>query len=316
MRGSNARKKYLFNLKMIIMSKIGRNDLCKCGSGKKYKKCCMNQATPVAERTLLTPPANITTCPEEEVLGGLLSRSERFQKFYAEVREDLGHITWVKGDNLAQKEFGYRMGQRGKMIIRQYKGKTEKFIVLDNIPPKEDDEIIVAHEMGHIVILNRGFPSISPRGLTGISPEEKNARINLSSSISNIIHDPLCDELLMQAGYSFNGMYEKSVKDFLRITSSQEEPPMNTYCAHESIFRHVLRVINGQYYPGDRALLEEYLDFFNTKFPNMARKGQSVLSAMEYYGYDTPEKVFLLYNEIISQMDLENICRVVSIKKE
>jgi hypothetical protein len=23
------------------MSKIGRNNLCPCGSGKKYKKCCM-----------------------------------------------------------------------------------------------------------------------------------------------------------------------------------------------------------------------------------------------------------------------------------
>ena len=22
---------------------IGRNDLCYCGSGKKYKKCCMNK---------------------------------------------------------------------------------------------------------------------------------------------------------------------------------------------------------------------------------------------------------------------------------
>jgi len=24
------------------MSKIGRNDPCPCGSGKKYKKCCIN----------------------------------------------------------------------------------------------------------------------------------------------------------------------------------------------------------------------------------------------------------------------------------
>ena len=23
------------------MSKLGRNDLCGCGSGKKYKKCCL-----------------------------------------------------------------------------------------------------------------------------------------------------------------------------------------------------------------------------------------------------------------------------------
>ena len=25
------------------MSKPGRNDLCPCGSGKKYKNCCMNK---------------------------------------------------------------------------------------------------------------------------------------------------------------------------------------------------------------------------------------------------------------------------------
>jgi len=26
------------------MSKVGRNDPCPCGSGKKYKKCCENKA--------------------------------------------------------------------------------------------------------------------------------------------------------------------------------------------------------------------------------------------------------------------------------
>ena len=30
-------------LKPIVNSnKIGRNELCSCGSGKKYKKCCLN----------------------------------------------------------------------------------------------------------------------------------------------------------------------------------------------------------------------------------------------------------------------------------
>jgi tetratricopeptide (TPR) repeat protein len=28
------------------MVKIGRNDLCPCGSGKKYKKCCLGKALP------------------------------------------------------------------------------------------------------------------------------------------------------------------------------------------------------------------------------------------------------------------------------
>jgi len=26
--------------------KIGRNDPCPCGSGKKYKKCCLDKTTP------------------------------------------------------------------------------------------------------------------------------------------------------------------------------------------------------------------------------------------------------------------------------
>ena len=28
------------NSKVVVVDKVGRNDLCPCGSGKKYKKCC------------------------------------------------------------------------------------------------------------------------------------------------------------------------------------------------------------------------------------------------------------------------------------
>ena len=30
-----------------ILSKIGRNEPCPCGSGKKYKKCCIGRPHPV-----------------------------------------------------------------------------------------------------------------------------------------------------------------------------------------------------------------------------------------------------------------------------
>lgn len=29
------------NVTRIVQSKIGRNDICPCGSGKKFKKCCL-----------------------------------------------------------------------------------------------------------------------------------------------------------------------------------------------------------------------------------------------------------------------------------
>jgi tetratricopeptide (TPR) repeat protein len=42
------------------MAKIGRNDLCPCGSGKKYKRCCManDEATPRATLAAATAAAH------------------------------------------------------------------------------------------------------------------------------------------------------------------------------------------------------------------------------------------------------------------
>ena len=42
------------------MAKIGRNELCPCGSGKKYKRCCQAQVAPLA------PPTATPRDPERE----------------------------------------------------------------------------------------------------------------------------------------------------------------------------------------------------------------------------------------------------------
>jgi preprotein translocase subunit SecA len=36
-------KPYDFNETVVKKKKIGRNDPCPCGSGKKYKKCCLGK---------------------------------------------------------------------------------------------------------------------------------------------------------------------------------------------------------------------------------------------------------------------------------
>jgi hypothetical protein len=40
------------------MTKMGRNDLCFCGSGKKFKKCCENKKAKqaITNPTILTTP--------------------------------------------------------------------------------------------------------------------------------------------------------------------------------------------------------------------------------------------------------------------
>ncbi|MCD4714205.1 MAG: SEC-C domain-containing protein, partial [Clostridiales bacterium] len=37
------KKNYVDTVTVRIENKIGRNDPCPCGSGKKYKKCCIDK---------------------------------------------------------------------------------------------------------------------------------------------------------------------------------------------------------------------------------------------------------------------------------
>jgi tetratricopeptide (TPR) repeat protein len=43
------------------MAKIGRNDLCPCGSGKKYKKCCLASDEAAARAARPAQPAAVAT---------------------------------------------------------------------------------------------------------------------------------------------------------------------------------------------------------------------------------------------------------------
>ena len=60
------------------MAKIGRNEPCPCGSGKKFKKCCMNKLAPV---TPLTAPVQE---PGQTTQLSLHSEVEKIQKTAAE----------------------------------------------------------------------------------------------------------------------------------------------------------------------------------------------------------------------------------------
>src|SRR5262245_7750854 len=45
-------------------SKAGRNDPCRCGSGKKYKKCCLardQEASSKAAAAMVPPPSSVAS---------------------------------------------------------------------------------------------------------------------------------------------------------------------------------------------------------------------------------------------------------------
>jgi tetratricopeptide (TPR) repeat protein len=107
------------------MAKIGRNDPCSCGSGKKYKRCCLavHQAAQAAaqapldpESSRVTPTIDLDDCDYDELARlsnrvpelidqGRIDEAEKvchelLQRFpdVSDGVERLGHVYEVRGD--------------------------------------------------------------------------------------------------------------------------------------------------------------------------------------------------------------------------
>jgi hypothetical protein len=92
---------------------IGRNDLCPCGSGKKYKKCCMDVKK---DATFLSSP------PEDGItfaIPGNKPSAEEIEKLTSAYQENIRNSPiW---DQMV-KEFGE---EKAKELLKEFKAKVE-----------------------------------------------------------------------------------------------------------------------------------------------------------------------------------------------
>ena len=86
------------------MSKIGRNDPCPCGSGKKYKHCCMRKEQAAAHAR---PSAPSLQPPPDSHTAALNARWEEFEAANYEARIALFHRTLDEG--LMDEEMAFEM---------------------------------------------------------------------------------------------------------------------------------------------------------------------------------------------------------------
>jgi len=84
------------------VAKVGRNDPCPCGSGKKYKKCCLGKAEQGLKRDHLWNPAEIAPVSTQDVL-------TRLRSFEAEIAamstQDILTRLRSFGIDITEKEF-------------------------------------------------------------------------------------------------------------------------------------------------------------------------------------------------------------------
>jgi hypothetical protein len=262
----------------------GRNDPCPCGSGKKYKRCCLI----ATDQSALVP---WPVFPEDIVLAELVRRSKEFVAFYeAERRKIAGEVHWARDVSLPVG-IDYRTSrlQTGAQVIR-----------LRRIPAVLEDAVKIAHELEHLVLDTEGFPC------TGALAQHE----TLSSALNSMIHDPIVNSRLKLYGFDLQADHEREVQEALRQLASCPRSPGDRLGRMHWCFNYAGQILEWEIARGTADGAEgRFQAWFDARYPDIAREGQQLLALVRNIGYDTPEKQTVLFREIIRKYELsEWVC--------
>lgn len=262
-----------------MTTKLGRNDPCACGSGKKFKHCCMGKPT---DSSGLPWP----TFDEEFVIAKLLQSSVEFAAYYEAERVRIPRlIHWAKDTSLPAG-IDYRSTQLGPGVY---------VVRLRRVPAVLSDAMKIAHELHHLVLWAEGFP------VTGATRENE----TLSSSLNSMVHDPLVNTALQEYGFDPLSDYQTELKETFRQLRRQPTAPDHHLGRMFWIFNYVGKVLDWKaisLHAGAGA--DMFRLWFDKRYPALARDAHELLGLVEKIGYDTPEKQAQLFREIIRTYDL------------
>jgi len=298
------------------MSKTGRNDPCPCGSGKKYKNCCMGKETLIGPTGKYTLPFNeieVDRYPEDLIIKEMSVKSSEFRRFYEAEKDTFPKdVIWLKADPKFASTFSYQIGQGGKFAIATKKDSDTKFIILDSIPPKKEDTVIIAHEMTHAMLYNEGFPGVGAVKSEGISDEVWKINILIATKLSSLIHDILVDSRLKNYGFEFDSLLRKSCQNLIKYYKNELKEPLNPVKNLIILFNYVLTLFQARVIVGKEiGAFVQYQNYFYENFPEISRKGEALYNAIEATGYETPEQVKFIFQRIMELEGLNNGFRFI-----
>jgi len=269
------------------MSSIGRNEPCPCGSGKKYKKCCLGKIeprNPFASRSLA-----------EEVALGPLMQSDRFKKFYEIERPKIiKPITWTHDPNLPDG-VNYR-------CTRSHNG--EQIIRLKHVPISINEDMEIAHELLHLIVDAEGFPNV---GYTDQRFE------NLGASISSMVHDVLVDARLAAYGLDMAQKYKKEIIDSRRQLNKISNAPTDRLGQLLWIFNYTSKLLDYEVaikYAGP--FEDDFQPWFEEKYPSIAQESHKLVETVNIIGFNTPSKMTALFSSILILFSVNQVLSIAS----
>lgn len=268
------------------MVKIGKNELCPCASGKKYKDCCQNNVQ-------IIPNMGLEAYPEKFVIGKLL-KSQHFSDFYTHERDKISDtIYWVEEPN-PQK------GRRGTTATFRQGGKFSHIIFLNHIPASIVTQFTVAHEIGHVLIDQQGFLGIRPVSI------DSNLTGNIQSlcaAVNSIFHDVQINTMLNNYGFDWASHLRKDLDTSL-LGLKHWNNSDNAY-NRLLLISHYLKLVLSCDELGKGGLHDHgFFKLYSDKFPYIVADGEDLVRIINDTGYETYTKQLDIIDKILIKCDL------------
>jgi len=282
---------------------VGRNDLCPCMSGKKYKHCCSSRENMIKE-------IGLPVFSEDYALQMLLQDSDKFINFYKNERPKIStKINWA---------FDERLNSRMKSIGLENPDtkEIEYVVIIKQVPIQFAHAFDTAHELQHLILNQEGFPSLCYINNTN------NTSINwisgmkdLACRISNSITDPLVNARLVKYDFDLWDNYDRVAKAQMPYLQSiknifpNEPSQMEGRAFIASAFIQAVLDWEAASRVSPNAN-NNYIKNLRSMFPVTTKETEDILALIKTHGYASPDQASIIFYNIIQKFGLGRLFRL------
>lgn len=263
-----------------MSGQTGRNDPCPCGSGKKYKNCCLKSGVACADTAG-------STDGDSSDLRLLLGKDSVLREFYRAVESELPSSIRLVPDAGLPAGIDFR-------VTRDTAGLAD--VRLRRFPPQIRDSVMIAHELAHLVLEKRGFPALAWR-----DPSFE----NVTSALNSMVADPLVLRLLIDHKLDPLLEFKREAKQARRQLGRLRRGPGDPYGRLHWSANVVGRALEAHVLGRKaEAVNRKFLDWFGARFPDMITPSLELQSLVQEVGFDSPGSMRELLTRIITKYGL------------
>ncbi len=272
--------------------KVGRNDPCSCGSGKKYKKCCWGKNM------------EIKRSPIDYL-------SQEAKDYLNVIKGKIGKSVPLKIVNPSEIPGGFKAAFREDLTNPN---NTSVLLTPNNLTGQS-----LAHEVTHFLLSHSGYDSLQKIKGVVISKEE----FMIQNLLGTMLEDIVVNHIIQEEGFSpFDKNYPSVVKQEIKLITRAKQNPYSrelatgqVYYSKFKIFRYILAWSLMEYCELSQDLtstLKEYLSCFENHFPEEYKECEEIMKIIENHNIFDANQYKIILEKILAMWQLNNKYKIIS----